>query len=192
MSESELRARIESLESKMVNIQEKVDYLVEKSESIEKTTNITNIECGAQRVVPYVSKMVQQVEHVNVLLEGLETESNTLKTFSDQLYNLILHLHNAHFHPTSHDVDNVDTELSGSHTLRPFCADITNKLMEELNFLQDTDQNGLIFGTDFIFDTTDSKIPDFIITMCNNVEKTNNMIVLTWAEYEETLPKGSV
>lgn len=187
---SELEPRINDLENRMKNLEEKINFLLDRTYATDKTTNITNIECGAQNVIPYVEKMVQQLESLSPLLIGLEAESTILKDFSDELSNLMKHIHDSHFHPVAHSVDNLNTDEKGSYMLKPFSSDITNKLIEEVNTEHDKDQNGMILNIDFIFDHNDDNIPAFL----KNISSSDNpfVVTLTWDEYIESLPEGSL
>ena len=74
----------------------------------------------------------------------------------------------------------VDGQGSGSSN--------ASKLVNEFMSNQDMDDNGLIYGFDFMINEDDADIPPVVKQIHDNSEWSDPSDVKTWAEYLATLP----
>jgi len=131
-----------------------------------------------------------------VNLSGIERALNKiLKTLDDikvileDTFEVDLHVHDAHWHGKMHDSSVLSGEAGGIFI--PTVIDEVSFLLSELNNKLDKDENGLIFGIDFIINPADPMCPQLLrnieLLLTNDGQEVPS-VKLSWFGYISTLP----
>jgi len=126
---------------------------------------------------------------VEAILTKISKTLDDIKIILDDTYEVSLHVHDAHWHAIMHESAVLSGEAGGMFVPPP--VDEISFLLSELNNKLDKDENGMVFGLDFLIDADDPMCP----TPLRNIErilKSNGQTVpstkLSWFGYVGTLP----
>jgi len=101
---------------------------------------------------------------------------------------LISHIHDAHLHSKPHKCDELEGISGGPYFVLP--PDETSILMSEYNNLIDKDENGMVYGIDFIIDDTDESCPNVLREHQAHMSEDdkNGLTILSWDDYLQSCP----
>lgn len=147
---------------------------------------ITNISCNAgsllsilQAIYGKTSDLVDRFDRKIELLEHIYEETKEIR-------HAVVHFHDSHSHETYHYAEERWSPPPGG-ALLPVYAGPVDRLVWEYNNSMDYDDNGLIFGRDFIIDPNDSSIPKALKTIYYSLDKIPGT-VMSWDDYLGTVP----
>jgi len=109
-----------------------------------------------------------------------------LRDLTKNIYDLTKHIHDSHWHGTTHCVEEFDNIGSAFVDV----VDESSLLMNEFNNRLDKDGNELIFGFDFIIDKEDINCPPSLRSVESSLIYDNMDIPekISWEKYKSTLP----
>lgn len=119
------------------------------------------------------------------MADNIEKTTNYLK----ELVDISSHLHDAHWHGVVHASDNIDIE-SGPPFV-PIPSDEVSFLLSEFNNKLDKDDNGLVYGIDFLIDSKDPMCPQqlrYVEQIITSEDKELPNTLLNWEDYLKTAP----
>lgn len=150
-----------------------------------------NLECGATQLIgPVNATMAAMVELLNST-NNVESKLESTVSLLTDILKIVKHMHDAHMHNKQHEV--TETENITGYRFMPQILTLADRLAQEFSSNIDIDENGLIYGFDFIIDDTDPKIPP-ILDELNLVildEGYNPSRKLTWDSYLQTVPEDA-
>jgi len=134
------------------------------------------------------TKKTTSPTRIETLLGQINTTLKSIKYDVDELIEVSLHIHDAHWHGKVHHSEDLNGE-SGRPFI-PIPTDEVSFLLSEYNNKIDKDENGLVYGLDFIIDSKDPLCPQVLrhientLTIAKEVPK----VKMKWKDYLKTVP----
>lgn len=145
-----------------------------------------NVSCGAAGL----SSSLESISggFAALLQSSLNIEQSLKDMYEDikETRDAVVHIHDAHMHGTNHaGEDRFDVGVGGA--LLPAPAGPSDRLISEFNNNMDYDDNGLIYGKDFIIDENDEDLPQTVRDMHVSMARLPR-ITMSWQDYLDTIP----
>jgi len=152
--------------------------------------NQYDVSCKADKLIPIVADLQGLTTILNDTMLRVEDMCITIKDMMDSLIEIQDHVHSSHEHPKGHYAEQGVKVEYGTYFLAPR-PDESAMLVNEYNNSLDKDDNGLIYGKDFIITDTDPKKPQILrgieLLMLNEGKELPETEMM-WDDYLETLP----
>jgi hypothetical protein len=156
-------------------------------ETIPNSVNI-NVECGASKLIPYLTSNHATIQQLLCAAENIESTMAVVSNYINNLHDAVVHIHNSHLHTSSHRAEDGFDTTSGGRSVVGYQS-LATTLIHEYHFNEDRDQNGLIYGYDFMIDEDDIKLPPIVLSLHNSFKRLPKTI-MSWDSYRSTLPEG--
>jgi hypothetical protein len=123
------------------------------------------------------------------LIDQMSKSIDETRSVLEELIEISLHIHDSHWHGVVHTAEMLSGESGGAFI--PIPSDEVSFLLSEFNNKLDKDDNGLVYGIDFLIDSQDPLCPQslrYVEQTLIHEKKVLPTVLMNWDEYLKTVP----